>query len=60
MAFNAQKTSPRRNLPRRDEGEPLGDGGYACLDAEWDAIERDGFGLLNGMGHFPKRCERPE
>lgn len=60
MASNDDSPAPRRNLHRRDEGAPLSDGGYACLDGEWDEIDGANFGLATGRGQFSKRCRGAE
>lgn len=62
MTYFDDEAVPRRARlhDRNGEGECSADGGYACVDGEWDDIDRSRFGLPCIQGSFSKRCEGAE
>ena len=58
MAIDGHRTASRHDNRQWHEVEPLNDGGYACLDGEWDDEDR-GLGL-RWPGSFSARCEGAE
>lgn len=49
MAVDGHRTTPRRDIRQLHEAESLTDGGYACVDAEWDEMD-ESVGLQRAWG----------
>jgi hypothetical protein len=61
MTSDNREVAPSRNgHQRRDEDGRFADGGYACVDGEWDEMDSGGFGLPRSLGGNSKRCEGAE
>ena len=61
VASDSHEVAPSRDRQRRrDEDGRFADGGYACVDGEWDELDGGGFGLPRGWGGNSKRCKGAE
>lgn len=61
MASDRYEDAPRRDRQQqRNEDGRFADGGYACVDGEWDDMDGGGFSLPRGWDGNARRCKGAE